>query len=141
MLGIRLDFSASMSLSCCFPLVKAGICKFVQYDPTADSFISNPLSGRIVIPGNRWCSYLSLTLPPQRSEIMFTVPCGVIPIKYLTLSIMVLLCRECLCSGKKVCWPLYKYFKTVYNYNTSRTKIHRHSIYQSGHVINGFSLM
>ena len=127
MLGIRLDCSASMPKSCCFPLVKAGICKFVQYDPTADSFISNHLSGRIVFPGNRWCSYLSLTLPPQQSEIMFTVPCGVIPIKYLTLSIMVLLC---LCSCKKVCWPLYKYFKTVYDYNTSTTvlsKIHRHS--------------
>ena len=96
MLAIRLDCSTTIPLSCCFPLVKAGTCKFAQYDPT-DSLIQilclleMYLQAIIVymLFTILLCSvkYLSLTLPSQPSEIKHTVPCGVI-----------FMYRECLCA-------------------------------------------
>ena len=72
-----------------FPLVKAGILSLACCIAT-EFEISKPRSARTISPGSNLskipqCSvkYLSLTLPPQASEIYETTPWGVIPISSL----------------------------------------------------------
>ena len=67
--------STSIPESWLLPLVKAGILRVEQYEPT-ESLISNPLSARTVSPGTRLLSreqcsvmYLSLVLPPHPSDM------------------------------------------------------------------------
>lgn len=92
--AIRRVCSTSIPLSCFFPLVNAGKVTVAQYRPTL-SLISNPRSASTVSPGRSLFNSpqfsvkcLSLTLPPHPFDIKLTIPCGVIPIKYLA----VLLC-------------------------------------------------
>lgn len=90
-LAIVLVCSTSIPSSCFLPRVNAGILTVAQYNPT-EAWISNPRSANIVSPGRRLFKRLefsvmclSLALPPHPSDIKLTLPCGVIPIKYLTV--------------------------------------------------------
>uniref|UniRef100_A0A6B0U2D8 Putative secreted protein n=1 Tax=Ixodes ricinus TaxID=34613 RepID=A0A6B0U2D8_IXORI len=88
---MRLVFVTSSSVSCCFPLVKAGMFRLIPWISRCVSKVK-PLTAMIPSPGSRWSStpqvltiVLSDARPPYTFETNIMSPFGAITVRNLAV--------------------------------------------------------